>query len=84
MTSQLLFRTDSQIKEAFKSKAKAQWVSMDYVLNIFIKNYIEKPDIIQTYIDDDAFDEIICQSLAKPEAKSASESLYNAIKFAWL
>ncbi len=84
MTSQLLIRTDSQIKEAFKSKAKAQWVSMDYVLNIFIKNYIEKPDIIQTYIDDDAFDEIIRQSFAKPEAKSASVSLHKAIKAAWL
>jgi antitoxin component of RelBE/YafQ-DinJ toxin-antitoxin module len=82
MTSQLLIRTDSQIKEAFKSKAKAQGVSMDYVLNIFIKNYIEKPDIIQTYIDDDAFDEIIRQSFAKPEAKAASASLFKAIKAA--
>lgn len=57
---------------------------MDYVLNIFIKNYIEKPDIIQTYIDDDAFDEIIRQSFATPEAKSASASLHTAIKAAWL
>ena len=84
MTSQLLIRTDSQIKEAFKSKARAQWVSMDYVLNIFIKNYIEKPDIIQTYVDDDVLDEIIRQSFATPEAKSASASLHKAIKSAWL
>lgn len=57
---------------------------MDYVLNIFIKNYIEKPDIIQTYIDDDALDEIIRQSFAKPEATAASASLHTAIKAAWL
>ncbi len=82
MTSQVLFRTDSKLKEAFQQKAKAQGVSMDFILNTFVRTYVEKPDIIQTYIDDDAFDEIIRRSFSTPEAKKASESLLNAIKSA--
>lgn len=83
MTSQLLIRTDSQIKEAFKSKAKAQWVSMDYILNIFIKKYIEKPDIIQTYVDDDAFDEMLTKAWSDPGLAPAFDSLHKTLKAKW-
>ena len=72
MTSQVLFRTDSKLKQAFQEKAKAQGSSMDSLLNAFI----------QTYVDDDAFDEIIRKSLSSPEAKKASVSLHKAIKAA--
>jgi antitoxin component of RelBE/YafQ-DinJ toxin-antitoxin module len=82
MTSQVLFRTDSKLKEAFQSKAKAQGVSMDFILNTFVRTYVDKPDIVQTYIDDDAFDDIIRRSFATPEAKKASVSLHKAMKAA--
>jgi hypothetical protein len=82
MTSQVLFRTDSKLKQAFQSKAKAQGVSMDFILNTFVRTYVDKPDIVQTYIDDDAFDDIIRRSFATPEAKKASVSLHKAIKAA--
>ncbi len=84
MTSQVLFRTDAKTKEAFKLKTQREGVSMDHILNVFIRIYIERPNTVQTYIDDDAFDEIIRKSLESPEAKKASASLHKAIKAAWL
>ncbi|MBP9812096.1 hypothetical protein KBC86_01830 [Candidatus Gracilibacteria bacterium] len=84
MTSQVLFRTDSKLKQAFQEKAKAQGSSMDSLLNAFIQTYVEKDNVIQTYVDDDAFDEIIRKSLSSPEAKKASVSLHKAIKAAGL
>ena len=82
MTSQVLFRTDSKLKEAFQGKVKAQGVSMDFILNTFVRTYVDKPDIVQTYVDDVALDEIIRRSFATPEATKASKSLYTAIKSA--
>ena len=82
MTTQVLFRTDSETKQAFKLKTQKEGVSMDHILNVFIRTYIERPNTVQTYIDDDAFDEIIRRSFSTPEAKKASESLYKAIKSA--
>ncbi len=84
MTSQLLIRTDSQVKEAFKSKAKAQWVSMDYLLNVFIHSYIEKPDIVHSYVDDDVLDAILTRSISTPQAKSVFASLHKTLQSKWL
>ena len=53
MTSQVLFRTNSKLKEAFQAKAKAQGMSMDYILNLFIRAYVENPKIIKVEIDED-------------------------------
>ena len=82
MTSQVLFRTDPETKQAFKLKTQREGVSMDHILNVFIQTYIERPNIVHTYIDDDAFDEIIRTSFDTPGAKKASASLYKAIKSA--
>jgi hypothetical protein len=82
MTTQVLFRTDVATKEAFKLKTQREGVSMDHILNVFVRTYVDKPDIVQTYIDDDAFDDIIRRSFATPEAKKASVSLHKAIKAA--
>jgi antitoxin component of RelBE/YafQ-DinJ toxin-antitoxin module len=82
MTSQLLTRVPTELKQQFKMKAENQGFSMDYLINVFIKTYTENPSIVQTYIDDDAFDEIVRRSFATPEAKKASESLFKAIKSA--
>ena len=82
MTSQLLTRVPTELKQQFKMKAENQGFSMDYLINVFIRTYTENPSIVQTYIDDEAFDEIIRRSFATPEAKKASESLFNAIKSA--
>lgn len=84
MTSQVLFRTDAKTKEAFQLKAKAQGLSMDYVLNMFVQTYINNPQIIETYIDDEAFDEMIRRSFETPEAKKAMISLGETIKKKWL
>ncbi len=82
MTSQLLTRVPTELKKQFKMKAEKQGFSMDYLINVFIRTYTENPSIVQTHIDDDAFDEIIRRSFSTPEAKKASESLLNAIKSA--
>jgi hypothetical protein len=84
MTTQVLFRTDIQTKEAFKRKTQSEGVSMDHILNVFIKTYIEKSGVVQTYIDDEIFDDIVNQSLRMPSARKASKSLYSTIKSAWL
>ena len=84
MTTQVLFRTDLETKQAFKLKTQREGVSMDHILNVFIRTYIERPNTVQTYIDDEAFDEIIRRSFSTSEAKKASESLFTAIKSAWL
>jgi antitoxin component of RelBE/YafQ-DinJ toxin-antitoxin module len=80
MTSQVLFRTDSKLKQAFQEKAKAQGVSMDFILNTFVRTYVEKPDIIQTYVDDDAFDEMLTKAWSDPNLKPAFDSLYKTLK----
>lgn len=84
MTSQLLTRVPTALKNQFKAKAEQSGFSMDYLVNVFIRTYTENPSIVKTYIDDDAFDEMIRRSSDTPKAKKASESLYNAIKSAWL
>lgn len=53
---------------------------MDYILNIFIKSYIEKPDIIQTYVDDDAFDEMLTNAWSDPGLAPAFDSLHKTLK----
>lgn len=83
MTSQVLFRTDAKLKEAFQSKAKAQGVSMDFILNTFVRTYVEKDNIIQTYVDDDAFDEMLTKAWSDPGLKPAFDSLYKTLKSKW-
>lgn len=58
MTSQVLFRTDAKLKQAFQAKLKTQGLSMDYVLNLFIRAYIEDPSIVKVNIDMEKFVEI--------------------------
>lgn len=84
MTSQVLFRTDSKLKQAFQEKAKAQGVSMDYILNVFVRTYINNPQIMETYVDEEAFDEMIRNSFDTPEAKKAMASLGETLKKKWL
>jgi hypothetical protein len=84
MTSQVLFRTDMKLKEAFQAKAKAQWVSMDFILNTFVRTYVENPDSIQTYVEEEVFDEMIRKSFETPEAKKALKSLGETIRKKWL
>jgi antitoxin component of RelBE/YafQ-DinJ toxin-antitoxin module len=84
MTSQVLFRTDSELKKAFQARTKAQGLSMDYVLNMFVQTYINNPQIIETYIDEEAFDEMIRRSFDTPEAKKAMISLGETLKKKWL
>jgi antitoxin component of RelBE/YafQ-DinJ toxin-antitoxin module len=80
MTSQVLFRTDSKLKQAFQSKAKAQGVSMDFILNTFVRTYINNPGIMKTYVDEEAFDEMIRRSFDTPEAKKAMKSLGETLR----
>jgi antitoxin component of RelBE/YafQ-DinJ toxin-antitoxin module len=51
MTSQILFRVPTELKKKFKQTTKEQWVSMDYVLNLFIRAYIEDSSIVKVGID---------------------------------
>ncbi len=53
MTSQILFRAPTELKKKFKQTVKDQGVSMDYVLNLFIRAYVENPKIIKVEIDED-------------------------------
>ncbi len=80
MTIQVLFRTDPETKQAFKLKTQREGVSMDHILNVFIRTYIDRPNTVQTYIDDDAFDEMIRRSFETPEAKKAMISLGETIR----
>ena len=84
MTSQVLFRTDIQTKTDFKNKVQSNGLSMDYVLNVFIRTYINNPQIMETYVDDDAFDEMIRQSFSTPWAQRAMQSLGETLKKKWL
>ncbi len=52
MTSQILFRVPTELKMKFKQTVKDQGVSMDYVLNLFIRAYVENPKIIKVEIDE--------------------------------
>lgn len=84
MTSQVLFRTDSQLKSDFKKKVQESGLSMDYVLNTFVRTYINNPQIMETYVDEEAFDEMIRTSFATPEAQRAMRSLGETLKQKWL
>lgn len=80
MTSQVLFRTDPKLKESFKEKVQMNGLSMDYVFNMFMKTYVDNPQIMEIYIDEDAFDEMIRRSFEKPEAQKAMDSLFETIQ----
>lgn len=84
MTTQVLFRTDLDLKTAFKAKVQAHGLSMDYVLNTFIKTYVNNPQIVETYVDEEAFDEMIRKSFDTPEAKKAMISLGETLRKKWL
>lgn len=84
MTSQVLFRTDSQLKSDFKKKVQESGLSMDYVLNTFVRTYINNPQIMETYVDEEAFDEMIRTSFATPDAHRAMQSLGETLKQKWL
>jgi len=84
MTAQVLFRTDPALKLALKQKAKAQGVSMDYILNVFVRTYINNPQIMETYVDEEAFDEMIRTSFSTPETQKAMRSLGETLKKKWL
>jgi antitoxin component of RelBE/YafQ-DinJ toxin-antitoxin module len=84
MTSQVLFRTDTKLKTEFKQKVQSHGLSMDYVLNIFMKTYVNNPQIVETYVDEHAFDEMIRRSFETPEAKKAMISLGATLRKKWL
>ncbi len=58
MTSQILFRVPTELKKKFKQTTKEQGVSMDYVLNLFIKAYLEDSSIVKVSIDIEKFRKI--------------------------
>ena len=80
MTSQLLTRVPTELKRQFKARTREQGVSMDFLMNVFIRTYVERPQIIQTYVEEEAFDEMIRRSFDTPKAKAAMESLFETIK----
>ena len=80
MTSQLLTRVPTELKQQFKAKAENQGFSMDYLINVFIRTYTENPNIVQTYIEEEAFDDMIRRSFETPEAKKAMISLGETIR----
>lgn len=84
MTSQVLFRADPKLKSEFKEKVQASGLSMDYVFNVFMKTYVNNPQIMDIYVDEDAFDEMIRKSFATPQAKASMESLFETVKKKWL
>lgn len=53
---------------------------MDHLINVFIRTYTENPSIVQTYIEEEAFDEMIRRSFDTPKAKAAMNSLFETIK----
>ncbi len=80
MTSQVLFRTDSKLKSKFKEKVQSSGLSMDYVFNVFMKTYVNNPQIMDIYVDEDAFDEMIRSSFSTPQAEASMKSLFETIK----
>ena len=84
MTSQLLTRVPTELKQQFKMKAENQGFSMDYLINVFIRTYTENPNIVQTYIEEEAFDDMIRRSFDTPKAKAAMKSLFETVKSKWL
>jgi len=84
MTTQVLFRTDPKLKSQFKEKVQSSGLSMDYVFNIFMKTYVNNPQIMDIYVDEDAFDEMIRSSFETPEAKKSMNSLFETLKKKWL
>ena len=80
MTTQVLFRTEPELKTAFKERVQSHGLSMDYVLNVFIRTYVNNPQIVETYVDEEAFDEMIRRSFETPEAKKAMISLGETIR----
>ena len=56
MTSQLLTRIPTELKKQFEAQAKEQGLSMNYLITILIRTYTKNPRIVQTYVDDEAFD----------------------------
>ena len=84
MTSQLLTRIDTDLKNRFKARAQEQGLSMDFLVNIFIKTYTEKPESVQVYVDDEMLDTILIRSMFTPQAKSAFTSLHKTLQSKWL
>ncbi len=84
MTSQVLFRTDTKLKSEFKQKVQSNGLSMDYVFNIFMKTYVNNPQIMEVYVDEEAFDAMIRKSFDTPEAKKSMNSLFETLKRKWL
>ncbi len=84
MTSQLLTRIDTDLKNRFKARAQEQGLSMDFLVNIFIKTYTEKPESVQVYVDDDMLDTILIRSMSTPQAKAAFTSLHKTLQSKWL
>lgn len=84
MTSQLLTRIDSDLKNRFKARAQAQGLSMDFLVNILIKTYTEKPESVQVYVDDDNFDQMLEKAWTNPNLKPAFASLSNTLRQKWL
>ncbi len=80
MTTQVLFRTDTKLKSEFKQKVQSSGLSMDYVFNVFMKTYVNNPQIMEVYIDEDAFDEMIRGSFETPEARKSMNSLFETLK----
>lgn len=80
MTSQLLVRMPTELKEQFEQRAQSDGVSMNFVITTFMEEYVRNPSIVQTHIDDEAFDRIMERVLSSPKAKKAATSLHNAMK----
>ena len=51
MTSQLLTRVPTELKKQFKAQVEKDGLSMDYVINFFIRAYVENPNIIKIEFD---------------------------------
>ncbi len=84
MTSQLLTRVPTELKNQFKAKAERNGFSMDYLVNVFIRTYTENPNIVQTYIDEVAFDRMLDQAWKTSTLAPSFDSLDNTLKSKWL
>jgi antitoxin component of RelBE/YafQ-DinJ toxin-antitoxin module len=80
MTSQLLTRIDTDLKNRFKARAQEQGLSMDFLVNIMIKAYTEKPESVKIYVDDDTFDQMLEKAWTNPDLKPAFASLDNTLR----
>ena len=80
MTSQLLTRIDTDLKNRFKTRAREQGVSMDFLVNVFIKTYTEKPESVQVYVNDTIFDIALEKAWSDLNLKPAFDSLDATLK----